>query len=197
MRRPERGMPRRAIGILILLTGVNACTRVTGVLPPEPPRPPPAESPPPERRLPADPAPGTADLPVLVPRAEPRSPYGNPDSYEVFGKRYRVMDSSDGYVERGVASWYGREFHGRRTSSGESYDMHALSAAHRTLPLPTYVEVTNLENGRKVVVRINDRGPFHGDRIIDLSYAAAVKLGMAGKGTARVEVRALKAVSGS
>jgi rare lipoprotein A len=104
---------------------------------------------------------------------------------------YHVLASSEGYQQRGRASWYGRKFHGRRTSSGETFDMHKISAAHRTLPLPTFVEVTNLNNGKRLVVRVNDRGPFHDDRIIDLSYAAAVKLGFAEQGTAAVEVRAL------
>ena len=123
-------------------------------------------------------------------RDEPRSRSGNRD-YAVLGKRYRVMDSAEGYVEEGNASYYGKKFHGRRTSSGEVYDMYAFSAAHKTLPLPSYARVTNLDNGRSVVVRINDRGPFHSNRIIDLSYAAAVKLGYRNRGTARVEVRAL------
>ncbi|HSM59240.1 MAG TPA: septal ring lytic transglycosylase RlpA family protein [Longimicrobiales bacterium] len=130
--------------------------------------------------------------PDAQPTAEPKSAYGNPDQYEVFGVTYRVLPTSTGYEEEGKASWYGEEFHGRRTSSGEPYDMHAMTGAHRTLPLPTYVEVTNLENGRKAVVRINDRGPFKDDRILDVSYAAAVKLGLVGPGTARVRVRALE-----
>lgn len=132
-----------------------------------------------------------SNVPDAVPRDEPRSRYGNPESYVVFGKRYHVQDSSRGYVERGIASWYGKKFHGRRTSSGETYDMYAMTAAHKTLPLPTYAEVTNLQNGRSVTVKINDRGPFHENRIIDMSYAAAHKLGMLGKGTALVEVRAI------
>ena len=127
-----------------------------------------------------------------VPRAEPRSRYGNPESYVVYGKRYYTLASSRGYRETGGASWYGTKFHGRRTSSGEPYDMYAMTAAHKTLPLPSYVEVTNLANGRKVVVRVNDRGPFHDGRIIDMSYAGAVKLGMLGKGTAHVEVRTIE-----
>ncbi|AHF05310.1 rare lipoprotein A [Marichromatium purpuratum 984] len=135
--------------------------------------------------------PEIASIPDAVPKVEPRSRYGNPKSYEVFGKRYYTKASSRGHVERGLASWYGKDFHGRRTSSGEPYDMHAMTAAHKTLPLPTYARVTNLENGRSVVVRINDRGPFHGSRVIDLSYTAATKLGMARKGTAMVEVRAI------
>lgn len=142
-----------------------------------------------------DGAPGRPpDLSALVepvPRAEPASRYGNPQSYEVFGRRYRVSASSAGYQARGNASWYGTKFHGRLTSSGEPYDMYALTAAHRTLPLPTYVRVTNLRNGRRIVVRVNDRGPFHAGRIIDLSYAAASKLGILATGTAPVEVAAL------
>jgi len=123
-------------------------------------------------------------------KAEPRSRYGNRD-YAVLGKPYHVLDRPDGYVEEGLASFYGKKFHGRRTSSLEVYDMYAFSAAHKTLPLPSYARVTNLANGKSVVVRVNDRGPFHPGRIIDLSYAAAVKLGVNRTGTARVEVRAL------
>ncbi|MCB1857334.1 MAG: septal ring lytic transglycosylase RlpA family protein [Gammaproteobacteria bacterium] len=126
-----------------------------------------------------------------VPRAEPISRYGNPERYTVFGKDYRVMANSQGYSERGIASWYGTKFHGRRTSSGEPYDMYSMTAAHKTLPLPTYVRVRNLTNGRSAIVRVNDRGPFHGNRIIDLSYAAATKLGILGKGTGLVEVVAI------
>ncbi len=126
-----------------------------------------------------------------VPRAEPLSRYGNPPVYEVHGKRYRTLASARGYREEGIASWYGTKFHGRRTSSGEPYDMYAMTAAHKTLPLPSYVRVTNLENGRSTVVRVNDRGPFHEGRIIDLSYAAAVVLGFAERGIARVRVEAL------
>ena len=129
--------------------------------------------------------------PDAVPRLEPLSRYGNPPSYEVYGKRYRVMSTSRGYVERGIASWYGTKFHGRRTSSGETYDMYAMTAAHKSLPLPTYVAVTNLRTGRRVVVKVNDRGPFHDNRVVDLSYAAAVKLGIAEKGTGLVEVQAI------
>ena len=131
------------------------------------------------------------DVVDAVPRVEPRARYGNHSPYEVFGRKYYVMDSSEGYRERGVASWYGSKFHGRRTSSGEPYDMHLATAAHKSLPLPTYAKVTNLENGRSIVVKINDRGPFKDDRLIDLSYGAALRLGMIGTGTARVEVRAI------
>ncbi|MGD8643091.1 MAG: septal ring lytic transglycosylase RlpA family protein [Chromatiales bacterium] len=130
-------------------------------------------------------------IPDAVPRAEPRSRYGNPSSYVVFGRRYHVMDSAQGYLEQGVASWYGPKFHGRRTSSGEPYDMYAMTAAHKSLPLPTYVRVTNLDNGRSIVVRVNDRGPFVSNRIIDLSYTAALKLDIVGSGTGLVEVEAL------
>jgi rare lipoprotein A len=116
---------------------------------------------------------------------------GNPSSYVVFGKRYYVLDSSAGFVQRGIASWYGTKFHGRDTSSGEIYNMHAMTAAHKTLPIPVYVHVKNLDNGRSTVVRVNDRGPFISGRIIDLSYAAAKKLGVDGPGTANVEIRVL------
>jgi rare lipoprotein A len=127
-----------------------------------------------------------------VPRAEGKSRYGNPESYVVFGKRYYVRNSSVGYEERGIASWYGKKFHGRKTSNGEVYDMYAMTAAHKSLPLPTYVQVTNLENGRQTILRVNDRGPFHGNRLIDLSYSAARKLGIIAKGTGLVNVRALQ-----
>jgi len=130
-------------------------------------------------------------IPAVVPRQEPRSRHGNPDSYVVNGHRYHVRDSARGYVAEGIASWYGSKFHGRRTSSGEPYNMYELTAAHRTLPLPTYARVTNLDNGRSVVLKINDRGPFHDDRLIDLSYAAATRLGVVASGTAHVRVRAL------
>lgn len=133
-----------------------------------------------------------ASIPDAVPRHEPLSRYGNPSEYEVFGQRYRTLASSAGYDERGLASWYGTKFHGRRTSSGEPYDMFAMTAAHRYLPLPSYVEVTNLDNGKRVVVRVNDRGPFAGGRIIDLSYAAAYRIGMVERGVAPVRVRALE-----
>jgi rare lipoprotein A len=135
--------------------------------------------------------PDVSSVPDAVPRAEPRSASGNPPFYEVNGRRYHVMDSSHGYRKRGVASWYGEKFHGRRTSSGETYDMYLMTAAHKTLPLPAYARVTNLGNGRSVVVKINDRGPFVDNRIIDLSYAAANRLDMIRAGTAMVEVEVL------
>lgn len=121
----------------------------------------------------------------------PRSKVGNRSSYTVLGKTYKVLDTSLGYVEQGLASYYGQKFHGRRTSNLEVYDMYAFTAAHKTLPLPSFARVTNLDNGKSVVVRVNDRGPFHEGRVIDLSYAAAVKLGITQAGTGRVEVRAL------
>ncbi|MFX3658116.1 MAG: septal ring lytic transglycosylase RlpA family protein [bacterium] len=105
--------------------------------------------------------PGLANLPDPVPRQEPKSARGNPPTYTVFGKTYRVMDSASGYYASGMASWYGRKFHGRLTSSGEPYDMFELTAAHRSLPIPTYVRVTNLDNRKTTIVRVNDRGPFH------------------------------------
>jgi rare lipoprotein A len=126
-----------------------------------------------------------------IPRIEPRARNGNPPFYDVFGKRYYVLSSSVDYWERGVASWYGPGFHKVRTSTGEPYDMYGMTAAHKTLPLPAYVRVTNLQNGRSVVVRVNDRGPFVGNRIIDLSYTAAAKLDMLRNGTAMVDVRTL------
>jgi rare lipoprotein A len=126
-----------------------------------------------------------------IPRVEPVARYGNPPSYVVHGTRYHTLKKSNGYTERGIASWYGTKFHGHRTSSGETYDMYKMSAAHKTLPLPTYARVTNLQNGKSVIVKINDRGPFHENRLIDLSYAAAARLGILGKGTGLVEVSAL------
>jgi rare lipoprotein A len=130
-------------------------------------------------------------IPDAIPKPEPRSAKGNPPFYNVLGKRYFVLATADGYHERGVASWYGPGFHEAQTSNGEAYDMYAMTAAHKTLPLPTYVQVTNLKNGRSVILRVNDRGPFKDSRIIDLSYTAAAKLDMLRAGTAFVEVRAL------
>ncbi len=132
-----------------------------------------------------------SQVPDAVPQKVPKSRYGNPDSYTVRGRTYHVMQDARGFREQGLASWYGLKFHGRRTSSGEPYDMYAMTAAHKTLPLPTWVRVTNRENGKSVVVKVNDRGPFHPGRIIDLSYAAAAKLGVLAKGTAPVEIVAL------
>jgi len=135
--------------------------------------------------------PDVSCIPEPVVLDEPRSAIGNRSPYTVLGKQYRVLARADGYVERGLASYYGVKFHGRRTSNREIYDMYAFTAAHKSLPLPSFARVTNLDNGKSVVVRVNDRGPFHAGRVIDLSYAAAVRLDMVRQGTARVEVRAL------
>lgn len=132
-----------------------------------------------------------SDLADAVPTAEPYSRGGNRSPYSVWGKSYTVMENGSGYQATGIASWYGAKFHGHKTSNGEVYDMYEMSAAHRSLPLPTFVQVTNLANNRQVIVRVNDRGPFHSDRIIDLSYAAAKKLGFMDKGTARVRLAAI------
>ena len=133
---------------------------------------------------------GCSSTPKPPPKgADGYSKYGNPNSYEVLGERYAVMRDNRGYKETGIASWYGPGFHGKRASAGETYDQNAMTAAHKTLRIPCYVEVTNLQNGRKAVLRVNDRGPFHENRIIDLSKAAAEKLGVIATGTAMVEVR--------
>ncbi|UXI67998.1 septal ring lytic transglycosylase RlpA family protein [Tahibacter amnicola] len=132
-----------------------------------------------------------ATIPEPTPQAEPLSRYGNRSPYSVLGKTYHVLPSANGYVERGISSWYGNKFHGYMTSSFEPYDMYKFTAAHKSLPLPSWARVTNLENGKSVVVRINDRGPFHDNRLIDLSYAAAVKIGVWPKGTGLVEVRTI------
>jgi rare lipoprotein A len=175
----------RAAAVAGTLLALTACSVVAhrpapaGTAPPAPAAPPPA---PPEN---------PAAIPDAVPRVEPRSAHGNPPFYDVLGQRYYVLASADGYLERGVASWYGPTFHGGNTSNGESYDMYGMTAAHKTLPLPTYARVTNLRNGKSIVVRINDRGPFVANRLIDLSYTAAAKLDMLREGTTLVEVRAL------
>ena len=127
----------------------------------------------------------------ITPKYEPKSRIGNPKNYKVFGQKYNVMSSSENFTQTGIASWYGVKFHGRNTSNGDAYDMYELTAAHKSLPLPTYVEVTNLENNKSLIVRVNDRGPFHDNRIIDLSYAAAAKLGVLAKGTAKVFIKAI------
>jgi len=130
-------------------------------------------------------------IPNAIPKSEPITNAGNKSPYEVFGKTYWVLPTSRGYNETGIASWYGTKFHGRLTSNGEVYNMYGMTAAHKSLPIPSYAKVTNIENGRSVVVRINDRGPFHDSRVIDLSYVAAMKLGYADKGTAKVLVEAI------
>ncbi|MFB9887153.1 septal ring lytic transglycosylase RlpA family protein [Balneatrix alpica] len=132
-------------------------------------------------------------IPDAEPQVEPYSKWGNRNPYQVWGKSYNVLPSHIGYRKDGIASWYGEKFHGHKTSNGELYDLYGMTAAHKSLPIPSYVRVTNLDNGRSVIVRVNDRGPFHDDREIDLSYAAAAKLGYADKGTARVRVEGIDA----
>ncbi|MCK0743824.1 septal ring lytic transglycosylase RlpA family protein [Chromohalobacter nigrandesensis] len=138
-----------------------------------------------------DAPPDVSDVPDAVPKDEPLAKSGNRSTYEVWGETYHVLSDPSGYVAEGDASWYGTKFQGYDTASGEPYDMYKMSAAHRTLPLPTYVRVTNLDNRRSVIVRVNDRGPFHGDRLIDLSYAAAARLDILGHGTGHVRVEAI------
>ena len=169
--------PRTRAACALALFALAGCARDAAR-----PAPPPA---------PVTPATGAGVAGEGVPRDEPRAKFGNPPFYEVGGRRYVVMPSAAGYVEQGIASWYGPDFHGGRTATGETYDMDAMTGAHPTLPLPTWVRVTNLENGRSVVVRLNDRGPFAKGRIIDLSRAAAEQLDMVRAGTARVEVVSL------
>lgn len=132
-----------------------------------------------------------SQIPPVVPHPVTPSDLGNKSPYKVWGKTYHVLASAKGYHARGLASWYGAKFHNHRTSDGEIFDMYRYSAAHRTLPLPCFVRVTNLENGRSLIVRVNDRGPFHSNRLIDLSYAAAKKLGYAEQGTTMVEIDAI------
>jgi rare lipoprotein A len=171
---------------LLALCALALLAACRTTLPPRPqPEPPP---------LPPPPPPAVEKIPDAMPKTEPKSRRGNPPFYEVYGQRYEVLASSTGYHERGVASWYGKAFHGGSTSNGEKYDMYAMSAAHKTLPLPAYVQVTNLKNGKSVVVRVNDRGPFVANRLIDLSYSAATRLDMIREGTTLVEVRSLDAV---
>jgi rare lipoprotein A len=134
-----------------------------------------------------------SSIPEVIPEPLNRTGAGNRSPYTVLGKSYEVMPTEEGYNERGVASWYGEKFHGHKTSNGEVFDMFLASAAHKSLPIPSFLRVTNLDNNRSIVVRVNDRGPFHGDRVIDLSYAAAVKLGYADRGTARVQLKSIVA----
>ncbi|MCA1246866.1 septal ring lytic transglycosylase RlpA family protein [Massilia sp. MS-15] len=138
----------------------------------------------------ANPPPGLMDLPDAVVKAEPYAKWAN-RPYAVFGQTYTPMLHNDPFVQRGVASWYGVKFHGQKTSSGELYDMYKMTAAHPTLPIPSYARITSVETGKSVVVRINDRGPFHASRIVDVSYTAALKLGLLGKGSHQVELERL------
>jgi len=138
-----------------------------------------------------------ASIPEIIPEPLNRTGAGNRSPYTVLGKSYEVMPTEEGYNERGVASWYGEKFHGHKTSNGEVFDMFLASAAHKSLPIPSFLRVTNLDNNRNIIVRVNDRGPFHGDRVIDLSYAAALKLGYADRGTARVQLESIVATGTS
>lgn len=178
--------PRARLWLPALLVALPGCT-LFGYPSPWTPAPPRASG----RSSPAAGAPNPASVPDAVPRAEPLIRSANPPEYTVRGHTYHVLKSAKGYVAVGIASWYGPDFQGRLTTSGEPYDMYQMTAAHKTLPIPSYVEVTNLANGKKVVVRVNDRGPFVKNRLIDLSYMAALKLGIVGPGTAKVRVRAL------
>ncbi len=179
----DKSVYRCKAGLLILVSIVlQACGTSISIVPQFDPE---------QDRAPTQATVDVSAIPDAIPKDEPRSKYGNPSSYVVNGKTYHVMNSSKGFTEQGIASWYGEKFHGRRTSSGETYDMYAMTAAHKSLPLPTYVEVRNLQSGRKIVVKVNDRGPFHENRVIDLSYTAASKLGILGKGTGLVEVRVI------
>ncbi|MFP8965702.1 septal ring lytic transglycosylase RlpA family protein [Pokkaliibacter sp. CJK22405] len=134
-----------------------------------------------------------SNIPDAVPEVLPYSKYGNGPTYTVWGKTYQVMPTHIGYKAEGLGSWYGQKFHGHRTSSGEMYDLYGMTAAHKTLPIPSFAKVTDLDNGRSVIVKVNDRGPFHSDRIMDLSYAAAAKLGYVNKGTAHLRVESIDA----
>lgn len=171
------------IGLLILAAQLAGCATFGG---PDIPPPPPTNSQPPPK-VPAR----IAAIPNAQWQPAPIGRRGNPDNYEVFGETYHVVQTRKPYEQQGWASWYGKNFHGETTSSGEPYNMYAMTAAHKTLPIPSWVRVTNLANGQSVVLKVNDRGPFHPGRIIDVSYVAAIKLGMIKKGTAYVQVKAL------
>lgn len=192
-----RSVLLKGSAVLISSFLLVGCVSVDPFSHPEPVAPP--EPSPPLKAIQGDgPPPDDIDvmhIPNAVPKIEPLSRYGNPAVYEVFGKKYKVMEQSHGYSAKGIASWYGKKFHGKRTSSGEPYDMLGMTAAHRSLPIPTYAKVKNLKNGKEVVVKINDRGPFVGDRIIDLSYAAAKKLGFHADGTTHVHVTAIDPIA--
>ncbi len=177
-------MIQRFVPLAVLLMLVSACSHQ------------PTEQGPPELAATAqDGAPPESLDPSRIVDATPRAEIirlaGNSNPYRVRGKTYHLVDDHRGFKQRGVASWYGTKFHGKATANGEIYSLYDMSAAHRSLPIPVYVRVTNLQNGRQAVVRVNDRGPFHSDRVIDLSYAAAVKLGFAEQGTAPVEIEVI------
>ena len=177
----------RILYLMAILAIIDACSSAS---------PPPAKNPNAGRysimqdRAPEKPI-DIIDIPEVVPEPVVRTIAGNRSPYTVLGKSYFVLPSEEGYSERGIASWYGEKFHGHKTSNGEVFDMYQVSAAHKSLPIPSFLRVTNLDNNRSIIVRVNDRGPFHGNRIIDLSYAAALKLGYADIGTARVQLDAI------
>jgi rare lipoprotein A len=177
--------------LLLLASLLSACASSTvrrghspAVVAPNAVAPPNQDYAPAADEIPAD----IINTPDAVPQEEPRARSGNAKTYTVFGETYSVLENAEGFHQHGYASWYGKKFHGRKTASGERYDIYGMTAAHKTLPLPTYVRVTNLSNGKTVVVRVNDRGPFHSERIIDLSYTAAAKLGIIGHGTSMVDI---------
>ena len=179
------------MGMRLLIAASSAMLLAACSTPPRRSTPAPAPKPAAVVTVPATPPANVLATPDAIPRVEPRSKFGNPPFYDTLGHRYFVLATAEGYVERGVASWYGPTFHGVNTATGETYDMYGMTAAHKTLPLPCFARVTNLRNGRSVVVRINDRGPFVANRLIDLSYTAAAKLDMLREGTTLVEVRVL------
>lgn len=191
MLRPARvalrltGVALRLKGVALLLALVAACTTEPEQTPAPPPPPPVVSDGAPGRGV------GAHEVVDAVPRPDPILAQGNKSPYTVNGVSYEVLEDHQGYKEQGLASWYGTKFNGKRTSNGEVFDLYAATAAHKTLPIPCYARVTNLDNGRSIIVRVNDRGPFHDDRLIDLSYGAAVKLGYMEQGTAPVEVEVL------
>jgi len=182
----------------LLALAITACTSQPEPAKPGPDTPPDSASAPSRYQHERDSAPprpiDPADVRDAVPRPDPILSVGNTSPYTIDGVTYEVLDNHKGYRMRGIASWYGAKFHGHETSNGEIYDLYEASAAHKTLPIPCYARVTNLDNGKSIVVRVNDRGPFHSDRLIDLSYGAAVKLGYMEAGTAPVEVQVLDVV---
>lgn len=189
---PQSGARAGLLALAVLLAGCIPARWPERPATAPSPSPPVAGRPEPRAARPA-PAPAPGSMPAEeLPEPLPRSRAGNPPFYEVLGERYFVLKDGDGYREQGVASWYGAPFHGRRTSSGTVYDMHQFTAAHKTLPLPTLVRVTNLDNGRSVIVTVDDRGPFVKNRLIDLSFAAAKELDIVQSGTGRVEVEAVR-----
>jgi rare lipoprotein A len=185
-------MIRAGLSLLVALLALAGCATDPDIDPVETP----AEAPVAESRPPLkDGVPpyrgDILQIPDALPRPEPLTATGNKTPYEVLGKTYRLQPMAPGQRTRGMGSWYGTKFHGQKTSLGEDYDVYAMTAAHKTLPIPCYLRITNLENGKRIVVRVNDRGPFHSDRVIDLSYGAAYRLGYADKGTAMLELEML------